>query len=174
MSSWAESNFHRVKNEVKARAHRRSGISFKISVAFCVDVTFTTKATQTCLEIPSSLTLLGFCSDRRRARLTPSQKLRLRKTQAFFFAQDDRLIDWFVVCVYFFGISRRHPLPQNFIIFRRGDSRIARFFCAIIVYLRRHQGTAPLKKFSTNIKTAPQTYACGAVFISIVSITSIP
>ena len=142
-----------MKNEVKARAHRRSGISFKISVAFCVDVTFTTKATQTRSEIPSSLTLLGFCSDRR-PRLTPSQKLRLRKTQAFFFAQDDRLIDYFAVFVRHRGMSwfslrlghtrvltvhrtvihcaraasLRHPLPQNCMIHRRGDSRIARFY----------------------------------------------
>ena len=85
------------------------------------------KATETPNHIPSSHSLLGFASDRRRERLTPSTKLRLRKTQAFFSAQND--IQWFCwsICVCFYGMPRTSSPTTDFKIHRRGDSRIARF-----------------------------------------------
>ena len=55
------------------------------------------KATQTPSHIPAAHQRLGFVSDRRRKRLTPSTKLRLRKPLAVFSAQNDRLVDCLVI-----------------------------------------------------------------------------
>ena len=52
MSSWAKSNFFWASSEEKARAHRRSGISFEISVACLRDVTFTAESHQNSLRDP--------------------------------------------------------------------------------------------------------------------------
>ena len=92
---FAESKFHRAKGEVKSRRQSAAGIWLKISVAYQRNVTSIQKATQTPSHIPSSHSLLGFVSDRRRERLTPSTKLRLRALRS---AQNDRLIAYFIKC----------------------------------------------------------------------------
>ena len=91
--------------QAKARGLSRSGIWLKISVAYQRKVTFTVASHQNSKPYPIVALLLGFASDRRRKRLTPSTKLRLRKTQAFFFAQNDMLIDYFAVCVHFMNVK---------------------------------------------------------------------
>ena len=71
-----------------------------------VNVTSLWQATKILNEIPAALWRLGFASDRRRERLTPSTKLRLRKTRAFFSAQDDRLTVCFAIIVRFLRTAR--------------------------------------------------------------------
>ena len=91
-----------------------------------INVTFSRQATKTRYEIPAALWRLGFASDRRRERLTPSTKLRLRKTRAFFSAQDDRLYICFVRRVCFLWSSGRSPPHGHLKFGRRGNLRIAR------------------------------------------------
>ena len=96
------SNFHRVKNEVKARRQSAAGISFKILVAFCIDVTSRWQATKTRSEIP--LRLLARASACSLA-LNP-QKFDYANRFAVFSAQDD--IQWFCflfVANYFYIFS---------------------------------------------------------------------
>ena len=122
---FAESKFHRAKSEVKSRRQSAAGIWLKISVAYQRNVTSIQKATQTPSHIPSSHSLLGFVSDRRRERLTPSTKLRLRALRS---AQNDRLIVRFIKC-----------FVCEFVLFFLflGGRRVNRLFlCTIIVRFR--------------------------------------
>ena len=73
---------------------------------------------------PQAISLRRFRSLLPLVRFAQPAEVRLRASH---FAQNDRLVDGFAVCVCL-GMSRAPSPTTNFKIFRRGDSRIARFF----------------------------------------------
>ena len=101
-----------VSEQAEARGYCRSGIWLQISVACLLNVTFVKASHPNSKPYPFVALLLGFVSDRRRRRLTPSTKLRLRKPLAVFSAQNDRLIDCLVVFIRNGGMSWA-PSPTN-------------------------------------------------------------
>ena len=97
----------RRRSDAKPRGLSRSGIWLQISVACLLDVTFVAESHPNFKPYPCGALAPWFCLF---AYAQPAE-LRLRKTQAFFSAQNDRLIGCFVVCVCF-GMSRT-PSPTG-------------------------------------------------------------
>ena len=90
--------------QAKARGLSRSGIWLQILVACGWNVTFVKAGHPNSLPYPFVALLLGFVSDRRRERLTPSTKLRLRASHS---AQNDMLIVRFAIIVHFWATYGR-------------------------------------------------------------------
>ena len=81
-----------------ARPLGRCGIWLGVLVVFLLGCNIPSASHRDFKPYPFVALLLGFVSDRRRERLTPSTKLRLRALPC---AQDDRLIVYFAIIVRF-------------------------------------------------------------------------
>ena len=96
-----------VSEQAKPRATRRSGIWLNVSVACLLDVTFVAESHPNSKPYPIVAIAPRFCF------VTHSAKLRLRKTQAFFSAQNDRLIVYFAIIVRFWVVIDAQNTLQN-------------------------------------------------------------
>ena len=141
MSFWAEvgvsdrrpeSNFCGLSkaNKQKREAFSRCGIWLQISVTCYLDVTFVKVSHQDSKPYPIVAPLLGFCSDRRRERLTPSQKLRLQNRARFFRSE------WQAGCLFCYICSSRSTFAVVFFFICIPLLAFPTSFCAKPWYFR--------------------------------------